>query len=304
MDHPVTHEGQKDLRKRVIQFLSSSYYVRRESNILFVCGGKSDEHMRIRFRSYCIENLNEFDVFFPEYAMDNYFAGDVEEPFDLADFEQLIGELSHAIIIFPEAAGSYAETGYFSAIPELAKRSVLVLDTAYQAEDSFISMGPSKKFASQSIYQPAIQISYNDPNFDVIAERVKRTNKKKYKKKLVIEKFSNTPAFQLFCLIFHIVDILTITTFDDIIYILRGIYSGHVSVVGIRKVTSILAGSSYINEIGELGHFHRNHKKPDLLTIVDGAANELKAVRLELANLYQSADADFMTLLEASAHVD
>ena len=77
--------------------------------------------------------------------MKDYFSEAGTEPMDLADFESLIGALSHAIVIFPEAPGSYAETGYFSNVRELANKTILVLNQQYQSNDSFVMMGPARK---------------------------------------------------------------------------------------------------------------------------------------------------------------
>lgn len=107
--------------------------------------------MRPRFRKYVEKNAAEFDIFHPEFAMENLLTSRLSEPFDIADFESSIGNLSKAIVIFPEAAGSFAETGYFAAIPSLAKKTILVLDANYQAHDSFISQGPASKIDNASM---------------------------------------------------------------------------------------------------------------------------------------------------------
>ena len=107
MDHPLIHEVNLNLRRRVIQLLRSAYSVKRKGNIVFACGGNDPGHMRTRFRDYCKEHHPEFEIFFPEFAMKDCFATGDEEQFDIADFEALIGELSHAIVLFPEAPGSW-----------------------------------------------------------------------------------------------------------------------------------------------------------------------------------------------------
>ena len=127
LDHPLISDVHQDIRKRVIQFIQTSYLIIRQSNIVFVCGGSKPVDMRKRFQTYFGENLGEFEFFKPEFAMKNYFSEEDNQPFDIADFEKLVGELSHSIVIFPESAGSYAETGYFSAVPELASKTILAL---------------------------------------------------------------------------------------------------------------------------------------------------------------------------------
>ncbi len=92
--------------------------------------------MRVRFRAFCDQHADEIDIFFPEYAMENYFQEMSEEPFNIAQFEEIVGDLSHAIVVFPEAPGSYAETGYFSKVSNLYKKTVLALDAPRQKSDS------------------------------------------------------------------------------------------------------------------------------------------------------------------------
>lgn len=172
MEHPLRKDKNKELRGRVVQFLRNGYLIQRQSNIIFVCGGSNPDHMRRRFREEFDALLTGFEFFEPEYAMKSYFTlGDVE-PFDIAEFEELVGELSHSIVLFPEAPGSFAETGYFSAIDQLGKKIVLALDSSRQKGDSFISLGPAKKIQDISVFQPNLQFDYDKPDFSLISERI------------------------------------------------------------------------------------------------------------------------------------
>lgn len=115
MDHPLLSQEQSDLRRRVVQLLRDAYSSHKSGNLVFVCGGNQPETMRIRFAEHCKIKHPELEIFFPEFAMKDYFSEEAADQFDIADFETLIGELSHAIVVFPEAPGSFAETGYFFA---------------------------------------------------------------------------------------------------------------------------------------------------------------------------------------------
>ena len=141
---------------------------------MFVCGGNNDDDMRVQFRKFCEANAGEFDIFFPEYAMENYFKEMSEEPFNIAQFEEIVGDLSHAIVLFPEAPGSFAETGYFSKTKALYKKTILALDAPRQKSDSFISLGPAKMINEGSNYHPNVQIDYKAPDFDQIIDRIRR----------------------------------------------------------------------------------------------------------------------------------
>ena len=281
----------------MISFFKDSYSVPRESNIIFVCGGNGVDHMRPRFRSYVEVNASEFEVFHPEFAMENLLSSNLSEPFDIADFESFIGNLSKAIVIFPEAAGSYAETGYFSAISQLAKKTILVLDSDYQGGDSFISLGPAKKIAQTSLFQPVLQMSYKAPIFDLVVKRIRRFPLLKTMKQLKWSKMSDLSDFEWFCLIHEVVSFMSIATIGDIEFILRGISGSHLSIHKAHQITSILVGSKYLEQYGDYGHLRTNKAKGPLLKITDGKRNEYNELRLDLAALYQDIGGDFLALI-------
>ncbi|MCG9915756.1 MAG: retron St85 family effector protein [Phenylobacterium sp.] len=304
MDHPLIEEANSNLRKRVIQLLQMGYSVARGGNIVFVCGGNEVHHMRTRFRQYCAAHLSEFEIFFPEFAMKDYFSSSIPEPFDIADFEYIVGELSHAIVIFPEAPGSFAETGYFSAIDKLSEKTILALDAPRQEFDSFISMGPAKKIAAKSIFQPNVQMDYQEPTFELVASRIRRLSVAKNRKLLKVERFNDLTAFELFALIHRIVTILSIATIDDIIYIMRGIFKSIVSVSKIRHMASILVGCEYIKSIGKYGHYYARKDKSTLLEVRSGFVNQETDIRILLAGIYEVGDSEFIEIIEASMNAD
>lgn len=242
-------------------------------------------------------SASEFDVFHPEFAMENLLSSSLSEPFDIADFESSIGNLSKAIVIFPEAAGSFAETGYFSALPTLAKKTILVLDSDFQGGDSFISLGPAKKIAETSLFQPVLQMSYKEPDFGLVASRIKRFPLSKTMKQLNWNKVSELTDFELFCLIHEIVRFMSMATISDIEYILRGMSGAHLSVHKVHQITSILVGSGYLERHGNYGHFVSKKAKGPLLRITDGKRSDYNELRIELAAVYQSIGGDFLALI-------
>ncbi|MBP2559869.1 hypothetical protein J2857_002638 [Neorhizobium galegae] len=297
MKHPLIDEAQKGLRKRVLSFFKSAYSVPRESNIVFVCGGNEAHHMRPLFRKYVEASSPEFDIFHPEFAMENLLTSNLSEPFDIADFESSIGNLSKAIVIFPEAAGSFAETGYFSAIPSLAKKTILVLDANYQGDDSFISQGPAKKIGEASIFRPVLQMSYASPDFELVLRRVKKFPLSSTRKQLAWTKLSELDDFERFSLIHEIVSFMSIATLDDIEFILRGLSGSHISIHQFHQITSILVGSKYLETYGDYGHLRPSATKGNLLKVVEGRRTEYNELRLDLAAVYQEVSGDFLKLI-------
>lgn len=300
MDHPLKENANRDLRKQVIQLFQGAYRVPRGGNIVFVCGGNDPSDMRPQFREYCAENLKEFEIFFPEFAMKDYFSAAVPEPFDIADFEFLVGELSHAIVIFPEAPGSFAETGYFSAIELLSTKTILALDAPRQLSDSFISMGPAKKISTASVYQPNIQIDYQNPTFNFITERIRNRGIAKQKKKFEFSGYSSLSVYEVFCLIHKIVSILSIASIEDILRIMRGLFNAQISAPRVRHIASILVGVGYIRSVGDYGHYAIASEKGELLETRVGYVDQENKILIQLAGVYQSGDPEFLGIVEAS----
>ena len=256
--------------------------------------------MRQIFKEYCEINRKDLIVFFPEFAIRNYFSNSGSEPFELGDFETLIADLSHAVIIFPEAAGSYAETGYFCVSPRVAVKTILALDSKYQALDSFISMGPAIKFNKLSKFRDVIQLSYSTPTFDDIIKRIERVPIQKYRKALSADKFSALTHYEKFCLIHTCVDILGIATIDDIIFMFRAMFKSQLSKSNVEQLTSILIGADFLRQVGVYGHYYVNKAKGKLLELRSGFLTEINTLRLELANVYSKAGLEFVELVEES----
>lgn len=229
---------------------------------------------------------------------------ELHEPFDLADFEELVGEISFAIVLFPEAPGSYAETGYFSAVQGLAQKCILVLDHNHQAIDSFISLGPAKKISEKSQFNPNIGLDYHRPQFETIAARLQSRNRPKTKKALAIGGFSDHSAYELAAILHAMVSLCTIATISDIIYLTRAIFQSKISMPKVRKLLSVLIGAEFLVPVGEYGHVSANSAKPGLTTVRTGFKSVETRLKLSLTDMYQSADAEFLELVEESRRAD
>lgn len=288
----------------MIQFLTNALSVQRTSNIIFVCGGNNSEDMRACFRKYCEQHLTGFEIFLPEFAMDTIYGDELEEPFDLAEFEELVGAVSCAVVVFPEGPGSYAETGYFSAVPKLAQKCILVLDINQQGGDSFISMGPAKKISEASAFHPNISLNYLDPKFNDILDRIKTRRKYKTRKSLTIGEFSDLSPYEIAAILHMTVKLCTIATIKDVQYLFRALFSNRLSMAKVRKLWSVLIGSKHLLEVGSYGHFATNPSRQTLAIVRDGYKSRETELRLELAASYQDHDPEFLRLVEAAPRAD
>ncbi|MGP9792032.1 retron St85 family effector protein [Roseinatronobacter sp. NSM] len=300
MDHPLRSDDHKSLRKRLYKIFNNGFTIPRQSNIVFVCGGSEPPDMRRRFQSEFGKLLPGYEFFEPEFAMRKYWTLGDNEPFDITIFEELIGQLSHSIVIFPEAPGSIAETGYFSAIPNIAKKILLVIDAAHLKKDSFISIGPAKKIADVSIFQPNVQFDYNNPSFNIVSQRlIDRAPLHKTRRALQIKAFSEMESFELFAIVQMLVSILGIATVEDIEAVLKGVFSGHIAPSKTKQIVSILVGSGRLVEVGEYGHLKPCEAENLILKIKDGAKTERDVLMVDISTIYLGADPEFSALLEA-----
>ena len=300
MDHPLRSDDCKSLRRRLYELFSNGFTIPRQSNIVFVCGGSKPNDMRRRFQDEFDRLLPGYEFFEPEFAMKKYWTLGDSKPFDITTFEELIGKLSHSVVIFPEAPGSLAETGYFSARPEIAKKILLAINAAYLRTDSFISIGPAKKIADVSIFQPNIQFDYDHPDFQLISQRLRdRAPLHTTRRALQIKAFSDMDSFELFAIIQSMVALLHIATIEDIEFFLRGLFSGHIGTSATKQIVSILVGSGRLVEIGTYGHLKVSDNDNLILQIKDGAKTERDVLSVDISTVFLGADPDFRSLLGA-----
>lgn len=295
MHHPLL-KSHEDARKRMIGILSEGLTIRRSGSLIFVCGGNDPSQLRPQFCAKLLKETSDFQVFQPEFAMTNYFSDTDSSQLDLGHFEEIVGDLSHAIVIFPEGAGSFAETGYFANIPKLAEKTILALDVNHQGNDSFIMMGPARRYETASKFSPNMQIDYKNPNFDPIIERIKRINPPRKRKLLETDK--DIDSYDLFCLVYKIVDILSIATYDDILFVVRSMTDGHPPVRRLRDIASILVGAGYLKSVGEFGHYHCTSMGDGLVAVRTGFLQKELEIKLQVAVIISEGEPEFAALLE------
>lgn len=228
----------------MVSLLKKGYKSFRNNDIIFVCGGNEDNNMRPKFTKYC-NTLSSFDykVFHPEHAFDLLTEFDHSGNFNLSEFELLIGELSHSIIIFPEAPGSFVETGYFSANKNILKFSILALDEKFIGKRSFINLGPVK---IMSQYNTVFNIDYDDPNFANLTDYIKNFGTKRTTSNINIDKFGEAASQDLFYLTFQLVYFLKRCMFDDLDFFFRAIFKNSYSKDKMIEILAVLVGSKYL----------------------------------------------------------
>ena len=63
-----------------------------------------------------------------------------------------MAEVSHAILLFPESVGSYAETGLFSAYQDIRSKVLVAQPREFQTSRSFLADGPIHAILQDTIF--------------------------------------------------------------------------------------------------------------------------------------------------------
>lgn len=117
--------------------------------LVVVCGGalrKANDlgppkSARDRLLSELYRQLPQNAVLTPE-TIDDWNQEEVYP--DLLLLETDLANLTAVLVLITESAGSLAELGSFSCIPDIAKKLLVFIDNAHYEEDSFIRLGPIK----------------------------------------------------------------------------------------------------------------------------------------------------------------
>lgn len=302
MTHPFTHPESKGLRDRVSEFVRVGLHRTAATNIIFVCGGEGDEHLRPKFIRYMAENMPSYRAFRPEAAQEDFLEQDQDGVLNLSDFEELVSDLSLGIVLFAESPGSYAETGLFSALQNARKKTLVIMNGAMQGAGSFLSFGPVAVIASKSRLGAAIQLDYENPNFDQVRGRIEDRLKVGKSYKTIGEKdFSDLDPLEIMAVIWFYVDLLQVCSVEDIIFSFNSVYKGHAGSERIRHILSVLIGAGLVQRVGPIGLVRLADADVRLAEPTAGTVKQFEAIRFEIANLVDEFDENYK---EGLADVD
>ncbi|MCC5996422.1 MAG: retron St85 family effector protein [Oceanicaulis sp.] len=181
-NHPLLSESTIHLRRGAKQILENQLLYFSDSNIVFICGGNGDIHLRPHFSIFIKEKYPELIPLFPEHAVSMSITDDAFINVNLYELETYIASICQCIVLFPEGPGSYAEAGMFSVLSGISEKTLIALNKNYQHEDSFLSNGPALLLDNKSLLSPRFQVDYNNPDndFDLIVRKIlSRKNKRR-----------------------------------------------------------------------------------------------------------------------------
>jgi len=303
LSHPVTLPENKGVRDRLTQLVKNGLHRTAATNIIFVCGGDQDHHLRPRFIEYMLNEMPAYRPFRPEAAQSDYFEQDHEDTLNLSQFEELVSDLSLGIVLFAESPGSYAETGLFSALQHARKKTLVVLNAEHQGAGSFLAFGPVAVIAHSSRLGAAIQMDYANPQFELIKLRVEDRLKVANSRRAIGDKeFSDLDSIELMALIWFYVDILRACSFDDLMFVFNSAFKAHASEQRIKQILSVMVGAGMIEREGPLALVRVCDHSVSLTAPSAAYKARQDELALEITDLIETCpDANY---IEAMAHAD
>ena len=143
--------------------------------LIFLCGGdgKEEHHLRHKFYDFFEKEKKDSHITLinVEDVYDSFHIDNDGSRINLVHFEEYLGLLSDLILVFPESAGSYAETGLFSSKKKLFKKTLIVNNRLYNESESFILNGPIKHIRKNTNFEGDLNI-INEEEFKLITDRL------------------------------------------------------------------------------------------------------------------------------------
>lgn len=297
MKHPLRAEFEKKLRQELWKLIKEGFDVLSPSKLIFVCGGCGENTLRYKFRSVFKDLFKNFIYFEPEFSIKSITNNINNERLDLSAFETLIANLSFAVIIFPEAPGSYAELGYFSTCDKIVSKTLVVLNERYQGMSSFIASGPIKKIDSMSIFGASIQLDYSCPRFEMIADRINSLSKKTVLlTELIVDKFAKLDRYHLFCLTYLVIWIHGVATLEDVFAFFRSEFGIRTKTKVIAQIIAILEGAELIKVVSPYQHYTCITPLEKVLSIKKGYKEKYNELLINVSRICLTSSKDFVDI--------
>ena len=243
--------------------------------------------MRTRFCEYAKTELPHIRIFLAEAAQKDYVRHVEPEFHNVAEFEDIIAEVSSCIILFPESSGSFAELGYFAKSEKLRKKLLVVNNADLQGQDSFIALGPIRLIDNHSSFQPTIQLAYsNEPDFDLVRERLNKRISSHNRKRFKAQKYSELSTQDKFYSVLEILRLFQALTDEGVQYAFRSIW-GNKNRTELHQLLSILIASKYVERRGkEQNYFCVN---PTARSFLEFESTDVRVITMEVIDFYEKS---------------
>jgi hypothetical protein len=147
------------------QLIKEDIVVRRwdRQRRIFLCGASADRKHSVRERLNDALQRMEYGriaVYYPEKLFDELLTGVGHH--DLLSLENLLAEGVTAIVVILESPGALTELGAFTNHEALRRKLIVIQDSAYARDKSFIQLGPVRMLREQGI-GTVIDVDFDKP---------------------------------------------------------------------------------------------------------------------------------------------
>lgn len=236
-------------------FKEKKVYHRKHRFIVFVCGGRLEvgaNSLRKQFIEWAEDNLPEFICLLAEDALKDNFAGEGRTFVNLAKFELVIADVADCVLIFPESAGSFAETGFF-ANSKISEKTLVVNPLELQAVDSFLNLGPIDTISGVSILKPTVLIDVQEAaDFTPIGQRLtERVRWPDHRERLPYQKFGQFNFKQKLLVVFEMLRLLRLADLKTLRHALVVCFGGNPRYQELKHLLRILLAAKFIQRDAE-----------------------------------------------------
>ncbi len=268
-------------------FKEKRVYHRKHRFIVFVCGGKLGEEsksLRKQFIDWAQHNLPEFICLLAEDALKDTFAGEGRIFVNLAKFESVVAEVADCVLIFPESAGSFAETGFFANSKEVRKKTLVVNQLGLQTEESFLNLGPIDTIDRFSFLKPILINVQEAADFTPVGQRLKeRVKWPENRERLHYQPFGQLNFKQKLLVVFEVLRILRLADLKNLRHALIVCFDGSPRYQELHYLLRILEAAKFIQRDGQSEYF----KVVAGLKLVEIDHIELETVFAQVQFFYQ-----------------
>jgi hypothetical protein len=246
-------QGNEVLAQAKEVFESDKCFISVERHVLFVCGGRTDQvNARTRFLEFAKDNFPKLRILVAEDAYGDFLADSKRRVINLALFEKILAELADCILIFPESPGSFAELGFFSAYQPIFEKTLAVSPTQFQAEDSFLALGPLAVINRHSDFSPTLIASadHAQTHSDISARLARLANVKR-RQHLPLTTWEKYSLKEKFFIAFEVLRILRVMHTATLSHVLLQIFGGYVNKEELKHIVSVLVAAAFVARAGD-----------------------------------------------------
>ena len=237
-------------------------------------------------------NLPQYICLLAEDALKDNFVGEGRSFVNLAKFETVVADVADCVLIFPESAGSFAETGFF-ANSKISEKTLVANPFELQVEDSFLNLGPIDSISTVSVLKPTVLINVNQtPDFSPIGQRLsERLKWPEYRERLLYRKFGEFSFKQKLLVVFETLRLLRLAELTTLRHALVTCFGGNPRYQELRHLLRILIAARFIERHG--AYF----KAVPNLTLIEIEHLEIETVFAQVNFFYQKHSKDLYDAL-------